>query len=158
MNSRAKGARGEREAAAAWSKATGATARRGQQFAGGTDSPDVVSSLEGIHLEVKRVERGNPYDWMEQASRDAGDKLPLVLHRRSFQPWLVIVRLEDVRRLAQEIAGQAEALVPGAVACSVSGACVPAPSQPDGESPGLLPLRRGRGARADRNRRKPAAE
>ena len=158
MNSRAKGARGEREAAAAWAKATGATARRGQQFAGGTDSPDVVSSLEGIHLEVKRVERGNPYDWMEQASRDAGAKLPLVLHRRSFQPWLVILRLDDVRRLAQEIAEQAEALVPGEVAGPVSGAGVPAPDCADGEPPRVLPIRRGRRARADSNRRDPAAE
>ncbi len=158
MNSRAKGARGEREAAAAWAKATGATARRGQQFAGGTDSPDVVSSMEGIHLEVKRVERGNPYDWMEQASRDAGSKLPLVLHRRSFQPWLVIVRLDDVRRLAQEIANQAEALVPGSVAGAVPSEGVPAADQPDGEPSGVLPLRRGQRARTDRNRRKPAAE
>lgn len=107
MNSRQKGSRGEREAAAAWVQAVGGTARRGQQFAGGTESPDVVSSYENIHLEVKRVERGNPYQWMDQAIRDAGPKLPLVLHKRNRRDWLVVVRLCDVPRLAKEIGGQA---------------------------------------------------
>lgn len=111
-NSRAKGARGEREAAQAWVDAMAAagirtTARRGQQFSGGTESPDVVTSLPNIHLEVKRTEKGNPYRWMEQAIRDAGSKLPLVLHRRNGCEWLAIVRLTDVPRLAQEIGSQA---------------------------------------------------
>lgn len=106
-NSRAKGARGERDAAQAWADAVGGSARRGQQFAGGTESPDVVTSFQNIHLEVKRVERGNPYQWMEQAVRDAGPKVPLVLHRRNGQEWLAIVRLEDVPRLAAELGSQA---------------------------------------------------
>lgn len=121
-NGRAKGARGERSAAQAWADALGldrSTCRRGQQFAGGTDSPDVVQPLGNIHLEVKRVERGNPYQWMEQAVRDAGGKIPLVLHRRNRQDWLAIVRLSDVQRLAEEIASQIKTLGGGSVSCAV---------------------------------------
>ena len=100
IDSRAKGARAEREAAKIWSDVMGCSARRGQQFSGGKDSPDVVHTLEGIHLEVKRVERGNPYDWVGQAIVDAGDgQVPVVLHRRNNKPWLLIVRLEDVPML-----------------------------------------------------------
>jgi hypothetical protein len=123
MNSRQKGARGERDGAAAWAdalKLDPASCRRGQQFAGGTDSPDVVHPLgDTVHLEVKRVERGNPYLWMQQAEWDAGAKIPVVLHRRNNKPWLAIVRLSDVARLSQEIAQKTEALggreVPGPV-------------------------------------------
>lgn len=106
INSRQKGARAEREAAFVWSDLMKCEARRGQQFAGGTDSPDVVTSMENIHLEVKRVEKGNPYGWMAQAVRDAGEKLPIVLHRRNGEDWLAIVRLSDVPRLAQEVGSQ----------------------------------------------------
>lgn len=98
MNSRAKGKRGELEAAQAWRELIG-PARRGQQFHGGQDSPDICV-MDGIHVEVKRVEQGNPYGWMEQAVGDAGEKVPLVLHRRNKQPWLAIVRLADLPRLA----------------------------------------------------------
>lgn len=102
MNSRKKGARGELEAAKAWSLVMGGQARRGQQFSGGADSPDVVSDYAGIHLESKRVEQGNPYRWIEQAVADAGVKVPVVLHRRNREPWLVIMRLTDVPRFLLE--------------------------------------------------------
>lgn len=96
MNSRAKGCRGERE----WRdilRSHGFTnARRGQQFAGGSDSPDVVCpELPDIHFEVKRVQTGNPYKWMAQAIRDAGDKIPVVAHRRNGCEWLTITRAAD---------------------------------------------------------------
>jgi Holliday junction resolvase len=91
MNSRAKGCRGERE----WRdqlKEAGFSARRGQQFSGGTDSPDVVCpSLPSVHWEVKRVESGNPYGWMVQAVEDAGSKIPVVAHKRNGRPWLCII-------------------------------------------------------------------
>jgi hypothetical protein len=99
MNSRQKGARGEREAAREWSAAMGGTARRGQQFAGGGESPDVITSHPLVHLECKRVERGNPYQWIDQAAADAGPKVPVVLHKRNRREWLLIVRLSDAPRL-----------------------------------------------------------
>lgn len=102
MNCRAKGARGEREAASLLTD-EGFPARRGQQFAGGTDSPDVVCpSLPALHFEVKRVQAGNPYVWMAQAERDAGYKIPVVLHRRNDHKWLAILPAEHFLRILRE--------------------------------------------------------
>lgn len=138
IRSRAKGCRGERDAAAAWVQHVGGQARRGQQFAGGTDSPDVVCSQENVHLEVKRVERGNPYQWMEQAVRDSGTKIPVVLHRRNHQDWLVIVRLTDVRRLAEEIGGQATQVGHQTLSSPLPGPVLPATAGTNGQPPGVL--------------------
>jgi hypothetical protein len=90
INSRQKGARGERH----WRdelRANGYAARRGQQFSGSPDSPDVIcESLPWIHFEVKHTERLNLYDAMEQAQRDCGaGKVPLVVYRRNNRGWLV---------------------------------------------------------------------
>jgi Holliday junction resolvase len=89
MNSRAKGARGERQ----WRdelRANGYDARRGQQFSGSPDSPDVVCpDLDWAHFEVKAVERLNIGDAMEQARRDGAGKKPLVAHKRNHRRWLV---------------------------------------------------------------------
>lgn len=94
-NSRQKGARGERQWAAKLS-AEGFPARRGQQFSGSKDSPDVVCpALAHLHCEVKLTERLQLYDAMEQAIRDAGDKTPYVAHRRNNHDWLVIMRADD---------------------------------------------------------------
>lgn len=96
MNSRAKGKRGELELAA-FLREHKIEARRGVQFHGGSDSPDVVTALGDIHIECKRVEQGNPYDWLAQAIRDAdGLKVPLVAHRRNGQGWIGIMRLDDL--------------------------------------------------------------
>lgn len=103
INSRAKGAAGEREFAK-FLNDRGHTARRGQQFSGGAESPDVVCpTLPSIHLEVKRVEAGNPYKWMDQAIRDAGAaKLPVVAHRKNGKEWLAVLRMEDLLNILQE--------------------------------------------------------
>ena len=94
MNSRAKGARGERQ----WRdvlRAHGCHARRGQQFCGSPDSPDVVcDELKDFHFEVKVVERLNIQDAMAQAKRDCGNKVPIVVHRRNHYPWLATVPAE----------------------------------------------------------------
>lgn len=94
VNSNQKGKRGERELAEFF-RNHGIEARRGQQFSGGSDSPDVVTGLNGIHFEVKRVEAGNLYNWLDQAKRDAGNNIPAVAHRRSDKPWVVILDLDD---------------------------------------------------------------
>jgi len=57
VNSKQKGSRGEREAAGVIAEVFGCEARRGQQFAGGKDSPDVIHSIPGVHFEIKRVEK-----------------------------------------------------------------------------------------------------
>lgn len=116
MNSRAKGCRGERELRDVLRAAGFCETRRGQQFSGGCESPDVVCpELPTIHFECKRVEAGNPYKWMEQAIRDSSGGgivpmlLPIVAHKRNGQEWLAILRFEDLIRLLKESgrAGQA---------------------------------------------------
>jgi hypothetical protein len=56
MRSRNKGKRGEREAAAEIRRILRTDARRGRQFCGSDESPDVVADIENVHLEVKRAE------------------------------------------------------------------------------------------------------
>jgi len=74
----------------------GFEARRGQQFRGGPGSPDVVHSIEGFHMEVKRTEILSLYPAMDQATRDkAPGEIPVVFHRRSHKPWLVILDAEE---------------------------------------------------------------
>ena len=101
-NSRDKGARGERELAAELQRLFGVDARRGVQYHGGADSPDVVSDFGGIHFEVKRAERISLYPAMKQAINDAGGKIPVVCHRQNREEWLVIVRLADLPRLIMD--------------------------------------------------------
>jgi len=103
VNSRRKGAAAEREFAKAVADVLGCEARRGQQFSGSPDSPDVVTDIEELHFEVKRVEALSLYPAMEQAERDAGGKVPLVAHRRNGKPWVVVVRLDDLPKLAVQI-------------------------------------------------------
>ena len=102
MNSRQKGKRGELEAAHFLTD-QGFPARRGQQFSGSADSPDLVCEvLPGIHFEIKRTERTDLYGWLAQATADAGGKMPVVLHRKNESRWLVILHAEDFLALVRE--------------------------------------------------------
>ena len=101
MNSREKGARGERELARVL-REYGYDCRRGQQYSGANGDADVVG-LPGLHLEVKRVERLELEKAMAQSIRDAReDELPSVMHRKNNCPWLVTMRLEDFMEIYQE--------------------------------------------------------
>lgn len=111
--SRQKGARGEREAAKVLQETFGCQARRGCQFAGGKDSPDVVTSIDGVHIEVKRVQRLNIHDAIAQSVRDSEGKVPCVLHRRDRTEWLLTVRLCDARRLTERLAAAIAQEAPG---------------------------------------------
>jgi len=104
--SKNKGKRGELECAAELRRLFGVDARRGQQFHGGSDSPDAVADIPGVHIEVKRTERLSLYPAMRQAVRDAGaDKVPIVFHRQNHEDWLVIIRLNDLPELADRLSG-----------------------------------------------------
>ncbi|HOY56833.1 MAG TPA: hypothetical protein PLO38_07730 [Verrucomicrobiota bacterium] len=123
MNSREKGKRGERQ----WRdelRANGYAARRGQQFSGSPDSPDVIcDGLPWAHFEVKLVERLDIYAAMEQARRDCGGRAPLVAHRRNYWPWLVTMDAERFYRLLkQDLTGQwAERMASGSPAAVFAG-------------------------------------
>lgn len=105
MNSRRKGADGERELAA-WLRERGVSARRGRQFCGGAESPDVATDLEHVHFECKRVERFNVYEALDQAIGDAGERLPVVAHRRNRGAWVAILPLERLLPLLRAVEGE----------------------------------------------------
>lgn len=98
MNSRDKGARGERELAKKL-KEYGYECRRGQQFCGANGDADVIG-LPKLHIECKRVERLNLYDAMAQAKHDARKgELPAVFHRKNNCKWLVTMEIDDFMKL-----------------------------------------------------------
>ena len=103
INSRSKGKRGELEAARELERVLGCKARRGQQFSGGGDSPDVVHNIPGVHIEVKRTEKFQLYSAIDQACGDSGGSVPVVLHRKSRQQWVVACYLDDLPELADRI-------------------------------------------------------
>ena len=98
-SSQRKGASGERELAAVL-MGYGYEIKRGGSLSFG-EVPDLVG-LPGVHIEVKRVERLNVPEAMQQAVNDSQrfrDGMPALFHRRNRQPWLVTLRLEDFMQL-----------------------------------------------------------
>ena len=100
INSKAKGAKGERELASKL-KEYGYNCRRGQQY-NGLEGEDVVG-LDYIHCEVKRVQALNLDEAMEQAKRDSKDnQMPAVFHRKNNKKWKVTMELNDWIKLYNE--------------------------------------------------------
>lgn len=98
MNSKQKGARGERELAKVL-RAYGFKTRRGQQYCGANGDADVIG-LPNIHIECKRVERLNLYDAMAQSKSDAKQgEIPVVMHRKDKCDWLVTLSLDDFMKI-----------------------------------------------------------
>ncbi len=102
INSRSKGKRGELEAAEEVRK-WGYTARRGKQFSGGDDSPDVVHSIPGIHLEVKRTEKFRFWEAVDQANNDCGNNTPVVMYRKNNRPWMAIESFDSYMKTQIEL-------------------------------------------------------
>ena len=95
INSREKGANGERELAKILKDKYGFECRRGQQYCGKNGDADVVG-LPYMHIEVKRVEKLNIDDALEQAKRDKkAEKIPAVFHRKNRTKWKVTMDLDD---------------------------------------------------------------
>jgi len=103
INSRRKGVVGERELAKRLTS-EGFDARRGRQFRGGPDSPDVIcEDLPDIHWEVKRVERLHLENSLAQAVSEAPDgSVPVVAHRKNNAEWVAILRLDDFLQIVRE--------------------------------------------------------
>ena len=101
INSRNKGASGERELANLL-KSYGYKTWRGQQYSGANGDAD-VEGLMDIWIEVKRVEKLNIDKAMEQADRDSKTVgiIPAVFHRKNRKPWKVTMYLEDWMKLYQ---------------------------------------------------------
>ena len=110
INSRRKGAVGEREFANLLRGYGYVNAKRGQQFRGSPGSPDVVG-VPGVHFEVKRTNRLKLYEALDQARKDSGLKsIPVVAHRcdglkgrtSCRGDWLAILSFADLAKLLEK--------------------------------------------------------
>jgi len=106
MSSRAKGARGELEAAKALSAALRCAVERNAQYCGKAGDADLrIEALPDLHVEVKR--RGHPItphhaeEFIRQAERDSTPTkaLPVVVHRSDGDTgWMLSIRLDQLER------------------------------------------------------------
>jgi len=102
INSKLKGKVGELEFVK-FLKDHGINARRGQQYKGTPDSPDIISDLENIHWEVKRTEHIQLYKYMKKAIEDASDiQIPVIAYRKNNEDWVCILRAEDLLLLVRD--------------------------------------------------------
>lgn len=100
INSKKKGAKGERELANKL-KEYGYETRRGQQY-NGLEGEDVIG-LDYIHIECKRVEKLNIENAILQAKQDRKEgQFPTVFHRKNRSNWLVTMELQDWINLYNE--------------------------------------------------------
>lgn len=100
VNSREKGARGERLFAKVCRDHGYQDVRRGQQYSG-VEGEDIVN-LPGIHAEVKNVQRLNVREAVEQAQRDAKDKHPVVFHKTNYAGWMAYMPIETFFELYRD--------------------------------------------------------
>lgn len=107
INSKQKGKRGELEISRLL-RNYGYNTRRSVQYNGKSrDGQADIVGLPGIHAEIKRVEKLNIYDAMEQAVRDAQDsETPTVFHRKNNKPWLVTLSMNDFMSLYKKAMGE----------------------------------------------------
>lgn len=98
INSKKKGAEGERELARLLRQQGWTNARRGVQYSGLNGDADVVG-ITGIHIECKRCQQVSDERWLEQAERDARlGEIPVVIYRRNNEKWKVLLR-QDLANL-----------------------------------------------------------
>jgi Holliday junction resolvase len=106
INSRAKGARTERELSQKMKEVFGWEAHRTNQFCGKNgDSDVIIPELPQVFVESKAVERLNVPAAMARAVEDAAaaGKLPVLCHKRNRGEWLLTLRLEDLPRFSEMV-------------------------------------------------------
>lgn len=96
MNSNEKGKRGEREWAE-YLRSKGYEARRGQQYAGHADAPDVLCPDLPVYWEVKRVQALNAMKALAKAESEAHvAEFPIVVWRKNGTDWVAILKADDL--------------------------------------------------------------
>ena len=100
INSKAKGKKGELEFSHECEKYGLIGVHRTAQTNGKLEqSLADCEGLDGIHIEVKRVEKLNIDNAMEQAERDLETKkekrIPVVFHRKNRKSWLATMKFEE---------------------------------------------------------------
>lgn len=108
---RDKGKRGEREVAEIC-RDFGFPATRTAQHCGKTAGKADVEGVPGLHLEVKRTETLRPWDYMDQALRDAlaagRGEMPTVVWRKNEHDWLALLRFTDLLALVKAAESEGE--------------------------------------------------
>ena len=141
INSRAKGAAGERELAGYLREQGWQKARRTQQYAGNPEggSGDVVCENFPFHIEGKRCQALKPEEWMAQAKRDCpAGKIPAVFFRRNGRKeWLVVLTADDVCELARQLAPAREIKIDYMPSTNVKGFYVTSPHDLDQLTPNI---------------------
>lgn len=104
INSKKKGAHGELEFSHECEKYGFTDVHRTAQTNGKLEhSLADCEGLEGIHIEVKRVEKLNIDNAIDQSIRDTKAKkekrLPIVFHRKNRRPWLATSTLDTWMKL-----------------------------------------------------------
>lgn len=106
INSKQKGKEAEREFSRAINNIGQFNAKRGCQFRGSPDSPDILCDGP-LYFEVKRRERLDLSGSIAQAVSDSGyphsGRTPVVASRKNREGWLLTVRIEDVVSFARAI-------------------------------------------------------
>ncbi|NBQ17302.1 hypothetical protein EBU24_03225, partial [bacterium] len=103
INSKKKGARGEREFRDVLNKYFPESSRRGQQYCGANGDADVIcEALPDYHFEVKRTETVLYKKWLEQADKDCKEKTPIVVHKFNNGKWKAIIDAERLLLLLQD--------------------------------------------------------
>lgn len=113
INSKEKGKVGEREVVHLL-ESQGVDARRGQQHKGTPDSPDIITNIDGVHVEAKFRKRTLIHNWLSQAYEEAGEgDIPVLFFRRNNEKWHVVVPADDLpefcRRYLEAVDEEGEA-------------------------------------------------
>ena len=96
--------------------------RRGQQFRGSKDSPDIVSdSLNEFHFECKFKQNLNLWDALEKCLEEAPGKMPTIIWKRDRKIPLVIMDFHDWMDIVQYAKGKVDTLNKGKVRVYDSG-------------------------------------
>ena len=110
-NSRQKGASGERKIANLLKERGFESARRGQQFSGTPDSPDVkCDELKEFHFEVKFIKQLRLYEFYSKALEDSGgDQCPVIVSKAPRKPIMASMEFADWVDLIQLAKGKVDA-------------------------------------------------
>jgi hypothetical protein len=104
INSRAKGASGERAACESLKETFGWSCRRSQQHCATDSASDIiVTQTPNCWWEIKRVQKINVAAVMERSKQDCGTKVPVLMHRPNHTEWMVTVYLSDLKAFLNEI-------------------------------------------------------
>ena len=106
MNVKRKGSRAEGEVLQIFRENCLYAVRNDQRYISGHWNPDILLEVQGTeyHCEIKRVEQLNLGAALRQAERDTdgSGRVPVVIHRRNREQWIVSMNLEDFLRLTKE--------------------------------------------------------